>query len=122
MWPYEDSRGFTLGNCLFGTVKLNKDADLNKYSYSGYNIGFDPHRFFSLSDSSDLGKNVIMPGVDNSSSAHVNVRQKHILSLGKDSVQGLEDTALTTEAEYFINFTDQKYKFCLNFAIGKYYG
>ena len=32
---------FTLGNCLIGSVKLSKNADLDKYKYSGYGIGFD---------------------------------------------------------------------------------
>ena len=32
---------FTLGNCLFGSVKLTKNADLDEYKYSGYGIGFD---------------------------------------------------------------------------------
>ena len=33
----------TLNNCLFGSVKLTKniDLDLDKYNYSGYRIGFD---------------------------------------------------------------------------------
>ena len=26
---------FTLGNCLFGSVKLTKNADLDKYKYTG---------------------------------------------------------------------------------------
>ena len=30
------STDFTLGNCLFGSVKLNKNVDLYKYKYSGY--------------------------------------------------------------------------------------
>ena len=30
---------FTLDNCLFGSVKLNKNADLDKYKYTGYGIG-----------------------------------------------------------------------------------
>ena len=28
-------------NSLFGTVKLNKTADFDKFGYSGYGIGFD---------------------------------------------------------------------------------
>ena len=28
-------------NCLFGTVTLTKNADIDKYGYSGYGIGFD---------------------------------------------------------------------------------
>ena len=30
-----------LKNCLFGTVTLPKNADIDKYGYSGYGIGFD---------------------------------------------------------------------------------
>ena len=33
--------GFTLENCLFGAVKVTKNADVNKYKHSGYGIGFD---------------------------------------------------------------------------------
>ena len=31
----------TLKNCLFGGVTLTISADINKYRYSGYGIGFD---------------------------------------------------------------------------------
>ena len=31
---------FTLGNCLFCSVKLTKNTDLDKYKYSSYDIGF----------------------------------------------------------------------------------
>ena len=31
----------TLENCLFGAVRLTKNADINKYKYSAYGIGFD---------------------------------------------------------------------------------
>ena len=31
----------TLENCLFGAVRLIKNADIDKYKYSGYGIGFD---------------------------------------------------------------------------------
>ena len=35
-----------LENCLFGTVSLTKNDDIDKYKYSGYGIGFDRHGFF----------------------------------------------------------------------------
>ena len=38
----------TLENCLFGTVTLNKNADFDKYKYSGYGIGFDKKGSFSF--------------------------------------------------------------------------
>ena len=31
----------TLKNCFFGAVTLTKNADIDKYGYSGYGIGLD---------------------------------------------------------------------------------
>ena len=39
----------TLENCLFGSAKLTKNADIDKYRYSGYGIGFDRKGFFFTS-------------------------------------------------------------------------
>ena len=47
---------FTLDNSLFGSVKLTKNADLDKYKYNGYNIGFDSRSEFLFADGS-FGKN-----------------------------------------------------------------
>ena len=38
---------FTLGHCLFGTVKLTKNADPDKYKFSGYGMEFNSHLEFS---------------------------------------------------------------------------
>ena len=45
----------TLANCLFGSGKLTKNADLNKYKYSGYDIVCDSRSEFSLPDDT-MGK------------------------------------------------------------------
>ena len=37
------STDFILSNCLFGSGKLTKNADLDKYKFTGYSIGFDSH-------------------------------------------------------------------------------
>ena len=66
---------FTLGNCLFGPVKLTKNADLDKYKYSGYGIGFDSRSEFSLPDCA-MGKNVIIFGADMSSLCMLIIRKK----------------------------------------------
>ena len=31
----------TLVNCLFGTISITKNADIDKNKYSGYGIGFE---------------------------------------------------------------------------------
>ena len=71
----------TLENCLFGTVGLTKNADIDKYKCSGYGIGFDRHRSFSSLDFG-LGRSVITFGVDMSSSTKIDNRKKDILIFG----------------------------------------
>ena len=39
---------FALGDCLFGAVNLTKNADPDKYWFSGYGIAFDARLQFSL--------------------------------------------------------------------------
>ena len=72
----------TLKNCLFGAVTLTKNADIDKYRYSGYRIGFDKRSSFSF-PGGGFGQNVIIFGVDMSSPAHIDNKKKDILILGK---------------------------------------
>ena len=102
----------TLENCLFGAVSLTKNADIDKYGYSGYGIRFDRKTVFSF-PSGGFTQNVIIFGVDMSSSAYIDNKKKYILILGKGPTQGLEHT-LTAEKMYSINFTVTKKKFCLS--------
>ena len=102
----------TLENCLFGAVSLTKNAAINKYKYSGYGIVFDRHGSFSFPGTA-LGRNVIILGVDMSSSTKIDNRKKDILILGKGSTQGLKHT-LSAEKMYSINFTEHNKKFCLS--------
>ena len=41
---------FTLNNCLFGSAKRTKNADWNKYKYTGYGIAFDCRSEVSFTD------------------------------------------------------------------------
>ena len=91
---------------------MPKNADIDKYKYSGYGIGFNRHGSFSF-PGTGLGKNVIIFGVDMSSSTKIDNRKKYILILGKTPTQGLEHT-LSAEKMYSINFTEHNKKFCLS--------
>ena len=102
---------FTLGGCLFGVVELTKNADPGKYSCSSYGIGFNKCIEYSLPDNS-VGKNIIL-GADMSLSVHIDNNRKDILILGKGSTQGLNNTTITAETLYSINFTRPGMKFCL---------
>ena len=105
--------GFTLINCLFGSAKLTKNAHLDKNKYSSYGIGFDTRSEFSFIDRGFV-KNVIIFGADMNSSVHIGNRGKDILILGEGSTQGLDNTTLTSEAKYPINFTQSGKRFVLN--------
>ena len=48
----------TLKNCLFGAVTLTKNANIEKYKYSGYGIGFDRGSSFSF-PGGGFGQNVL---------------------------------------------------------------
>ena len=60
----------TLKNCLFGAVALTKNADIDKYGYSGYGIAFDRRLSFSF-PVNGFGQNGLIFGVDMSFSAHI---------------------------------------------------
>ena len=55
------STDFRLRNCLFGSVKLTKNANPDKYNYTGYEIGFDSPSEFLFTEGS-YRKNVIIFG------------------------------------------------------------
>ena len=98
---------------MFGTAKLNKNTDPDKHSYPGYGIGFDSCSLSSHSNF-DFAKNVIIFGVDNSSSVRIDNKRKDILVLGESPMQGLDNTTITAEAKYSINFTISREKICLS--------
>ena len=103
MWPQDLNAEFTLKDCLFGNVRITKNTDSNKYSCSGCGIRFDSHSLILLPH--DWGKNAIIFGADMSSSVHVNNKNKDILILGKGKTKGLDNTTVTAEAKYAINFS-----------------
>ena len=102
LWPFKQSLDFRSGNSLFWTVKLTKNADFDKYNYSGYGNGFDANGSFSLSDGSGFRVNVKIFGADMSSSGHVDNTKKDNLIFGKCSTQGLDDATLNSEKKYVL--------------------
>ena len=76
---YEIRRNYNINSyppsekCLFGAVSLTKHVDIDQYKYSGYGIGFDRKGEFLFCN--EFGRNVIILGVDMSSSVHANNRK-----------------------------------------------
>ena len=105
----------TIKNCLFGAVTLTKNADIDKYRYSGYGIEFDRRSSFSF-PGDGFGQNKIIFGGDLNLSPHIDNRGKDILILGRGPTQGLGEHSLTAEKMYSINFIVTKnimFKFTL---------
>ena len=76
-------------------------------------MGFNSHAEFSWTNGS-TGKNVIIFGVDNSSSVHIDDRNKNNLVLGEGPTQGLDIVTITAEVKYRINFTESGNLFVLS--------
>ena len=94
---------------MFGAVKLTKYSDIDKYKYLGYGIGFDGRGTFLFPNDS-FGQNVIRFGVN----MYMLITRKNILILGEGLTQELDETILTAEKKYSINFTTSRKKFCLS--------
>ena len=80
---------------MLDVVNLSKNIDIDKFKYSGHSIGFDGHGYF-WRPNGEFGCNVILFGVNMSSSVHVDKKKKDILILGEGPIQELDDTALAT--------------------------
>ena len=111
------SSGLTLKNCMFGAFTLRKNADIKKYVYSSFVIEFDRRSSFTF-PGGGFGQNVLILGVDMSSSTHIDDKKKEMLVLEKGPTQRLEQK-LTAEKMYPINFTLTKKKFCLSLHYNK---
>ena len=86
-WIRDLIMDFILGSCLFETVKSTKNVDPHRYGYSVNGIGFD-------TDSQFRKKNVLVPN--------------------EGRAQGLNDSKLTAEANYSVNFTRSGRRFVLS--------
>ena len=62
-------------------------------------------------------KNVVIFGADMSSSVQIDSKKKYILIFAKGSAQRVDDTALTVEVQYLLNFSRSNIKFCFMFAL-----
>ena len=121
--PIASSRdtSFTIQNALFEAMQITKDATNNsKNKYKGYGICFDERSQFGHTITEDgrfhttNGRNVLIFGADMSFSAHATNRVNHIYLMGGGLTQGINDTTLYVEKNYWRNFTDPGKKFIIS--------
>ena len=111
--PRTNSSNILLENCLFGKIKMTKNADTDKYKYQGHGIGLDLSGIFSHPDGG-YGKNVIIFGVDMTNSKHANNKTKDVLVLGHGLAQKIDDATIYGEKMYSPNLNVANKTFCLS--------
>ena len=115
---------FTIQNALFGAMQITKDAtDNSKNNYKGYGICFDEGSEFGhtiteggRAHTTDA-RNVLIFGVDMSFSVQATNRTNNIYVMGTGLTQGIHDTTIYTEKNFYRNFTD----FGKNFVLSLHY-
>ena len=121
--PIASSRdtSFTIQNALFGAMQITKNAtDNSKNNYKGYGICFDERSQFSHKITEDVrthttnGRNVLTFGVDMSFSTQATNRANHIYLMGDGLTQGINDTTLYAEKNYWRSFTNPGRKFIVS--------
>ena len=101
-------------------MQVTKNADTSKYDYKGYGICFDERSEFGHIITEDGfahttgARNVLIFVVDMSFSIHKTNRANHIYVMGTGLTQGIHDTTLYAEKDFYRNFTDPGKRFMLS--------
>ena len=101
-------------------MKITKNTDLSKNNYTGYGLCFDEGGEFGHTvrqgtfNRVTIAKNVIIFGVDTSSSNHTTNRANNIYVMGKELIQGINGTTIYAEKLFHNNFTEFGVKFALS--------
>ena len=111
---------YTIQNALFVAMKITKNTDYSKNNYTGYGLCFDEGNAFGHTiregnfDHTTNARNVLIFVADMSSSVHATNRANHIYVMVKGFVQGINDTTIYAEKNFYRNFTDPGKKFVLS--------
>ena len=114
-------KSYTIQNALFWAMQITKDAtDYDKNNYKGYGICFDERSEFGhtiteggFAHTTDA-RNVLIFGADMSFSVLATNRANHIYLMGTGLMQGINDTTIYAEKNFYRNFTDFGKKFVLS--------
>ena len=82
------------------------------YTTSGYGIAFDGKDQWSFCN--DYARNVVIFGIDTSSSSHIDNPKNEFLILGEGVTFGINGSFGAPERKFSINFTKANTKFCLS--------
>ena len=117
-WPGNLTNNFKFKNCLYGANSIVKNSDEEKYVYSGYRITLDSAGWWSLDN--DTTRNIMMFGVDNSSSSHSDSHKNNFLILREGPTFGIDEKFGSPGKMFSIDFTKTNKKIWLEFALWFY--
>ena len=114
-------KSFIIQNALFGSMQITKYlTDNSKNNYKGCGICFDERTEFGhtiaeggFTHTTDA-RNVLIFGVDMNFSVHATNRVNNIYVMGTGLTQGINDTTIYAEKNFYRNFTDFGKKFMLS--------
>ena len=113
-------KSYTIQYALFGAMQITKNAtDYDKNNYKGYGICFDERSEFghTITEGGHAhttdARNVLIFGADMSFSVHATNRAHHIYLMGTGLTQGINDTTIYAEKNFYRNLTDFGKKFVL---------
>ena len=117
--PIASSRdtSFTIQNALFGAMQITKNVtDNSKNNYKGYGICFDERSEFghTITEGGFAHTKDARNGADMSFNVHKTNRANHIYPMGTGLTQGINDTTIYAEKNFYRNFTDFGKKFVLS--------
>ena len=121
--PIASSRDttFTIQNALFGAMQITENTTYNsKNNYKRYGICFDERSEFghTITEGGFVhttdARNVLIFGADMSFSVHRTNRANHIYLMGTGLTQGINNTTIYAEKNFYRNFTDPGKKFMLS--------
>ena len=75
---------------MFGASNIVKNSDVGKYLYSGYGIVFDGKGEWNFDN--DYARNVIIFGIDNTSSSHADNLKNNFLISGEGDTAGINES------------------------------
>ena len=114
-------KSYTIQNALFGAMQITKNAtDYGKNNYKGYGICFDERSEFghTITEGGHAhateARNVLIFGADMSFSVHATNRANHIYLMGTRLTQGINNTTIYAEKNFYRNFIDFGKKFVLS--------
>ena len=115
---------FTIQNALFGAMQITENrTDNSKNNYKGYGRCFDERSEFGhtiteggRAHTTDA-RNVLIFGAGMSFSVHATNKANHIYLMGIGLTQGINDTAIYPEKNFYRNLTDFGQKNCIKFAL-----